>query len=97
MKIPSEKLRERLNELVEKPSGMLREAEELEMVLRRRLTKKEFKLFAAEIEGAPPEEIMRRLRLDRERFRELKADIRRKCNRDRIKRELYHPTSGEAE
>ena len=89
MKIPSEKLVERLNGIVEKPLGKLNDPETVEMVLRRRLTKKEFKLFVAELEGVPGGEMMQRLRLDEKRYRELTANIRQKLNRDSIKRELY--------
>ena len=89
MKIPSEKLRERLSELIEKPLGKLRDPEELEMVLRRRLTKKEFKLFVAELEEVPMEDVMDKLKLDEERRRELSANTRQKVNQDKIKRELY--------
>ena len=89
MKIPSEKLHERLNELIEKPLGKLRDPEELEMVLRRRLTKKEFKLFVAEIEELPMAGVMEKLKLDVKRRRELSAGIRQKLNRDSIKRELF--------
>ena len=89
MKIPSEKLRKRLNEMIEKPLGKLKDTDDLEMVLRRRLTKKEFKLFAAELEELPLESVMQRLKLDEERRRELAENVRQKLNRDSIKRELY--------
>jgi len=89
MKIPSEKLVERLNEIVEKPLGTLNDPETVEMVLRRRLTKKEFKLFVAELQGEAMDEVMKKLKLDEERRRELTANIRQKLNRDSIKRELY--------
>jgi hypothetical protein len=93
MKIPSEKLLERLNEIVEKPLGTLNDPETTEMVLRRRLTKKEFKLFVAELQGEPMDEVMKKLKLDEERRRELTANIRQKLNRDSIKRELYEAES----
>jgi len=89
MKISSEKLHKRLNELIEKPLGKLRNPGELEMVLRRRLTKKEFKLFVAELEELPIEGVMEKLKLDETRRRELSANTRQKVNQDRIKRELY--------
>jgi len=89
MKIPSEALVEYLDTVIQKPLGSFRPTEELEMVLRRRLTKKEFKLLLARLRNEPLEELAARLKLDEQRLAELQDRIRHKLNQDRIKRELY--------
>jgi len=88
MKIPSEKLVPRLRELVDKPLGPWKSRGEIDSVLRRRLTKKEYRLFVAEVEGETLDPLMEKLRLDGERTEALRESIRRKLNRDGIKREL---------
>ena len=89
MKIPSEALIEYLEAVIQKPLGEFRPAGELEMVLRRRLTKKEFKLLLGRLTDEPAEELAARLKLDEQRLAELQDRIRHKLNQDRIKRELY--------
>jgi len=88
MKIPSENLYPRLEALVDKPLGPWRSREEIDLVLRRRLTKKEYRLFVAELEGEPLGPLMEKLRLDEERAKTMRESIRKKLNRDAIKREL---------
>jgi len=88
MKIPSEKLIPTLESLVEKPLGPWRSREAIDLVLRRRLTKKEYRLFVAELEGEPLAPLMEKLRLDEERAKTMRESIRKKLNRDTVKREL---------
>jgi hypothetical protein len=88
MKIPSEKLIPHLESIVDKPLGPWRSREAIDFVLRRRLTKKEYRLFVAEVEGDPLEPLMEKLRLDTERVEALRESIRKKLNRDTVKREL---------
>ena len=88
MKIPSEKLVPRLRELIAKPLGPWKSREEIDSVLRRRLTKKEYRLFVAEVGGETLDPLMEKLRLDEERVQALRESIRRKLNCDGIKREL---------
>jgi hypothetical protein len=88
MKIPSEKLVPRLRELIAKPLGPWKSREEIDSVLRRRLTKKEYRLFVAEVEGETLDPLMEKLRLDAERAAAMRESIRKKLNRDSIKREL---------
>jgi hypothetical protein len=88
MKIPSEKIYPYLEALVDKPLGPWKSREEIDGILRRRLTKKEYRLFLAELEGAPLGPLMEKLRLDEERAAAMRESIRKKLNRDSIKREL---------
>jgi hypothetical protein len=88
MKIPSEKLYPRLEALVEKPLGPWKSLEEIDRVLRRRLTKKEYRLFVEEVEERPVETVMQKLRIDAERAQSLRDSVRKKLNRDTVKREL---------
>jgi len=71
------------------PPGRLRRDEELHLILKRRLTKKEYKLFLAAMQGSDTLEGTRvRLGLSPDRCEKLLSTLRKKLNRDRIKREL---------
>lgn len=86
----SSELRRGLDRLIEKPPGNYRPDAELKMTLKRRLTKKEYRILLAEIEGSPPEEELRvKLHLNPVRFEELRENVRKKLNSDSIKRELF--------
>ena len=80
---------------IDKPLGKLRAEADLEWVLRRRLTKKEFKVLAGDLRGTPEEAIKSKLKLDDERLARIREIICHKLNQDRIKRELY--SDGESE
>ena len=88
MKIPSEKLIPTLESLVGKPLGPWRSREAIDLVLHRRLTKKEYRLFVAALEDEPLGPLMEKLRLDEERAKTMRESIRKKLNRDTVKREL---------
>jgi FixJ family two-component response regulator len=74
---------------IDKPLDKLRAEADLEWVLRRRLTKKEFKVLSGDLRGTPEEAIKSKLKLDDERLAQIRESIRHKLNQDRIKRELY--------
>ncbi len=75
---------------ITEPLGTLCTEEELVWVLRRRLTKKEYKVFKAEISGEPDAGTLRAtLRIDAKRHEELTRSVTRKLNSDRLKRELF--------
>ncbi|WP_456392040.1 hypothetical protein [Nitratifractor sp.] len=93
MMTPSQQLALAVERSISKPLGSLKSPEALDAVLRRRLTKKEYKLFIAESEGDPLEPLMEKLRLDAERAEALRRSTRQKLNRDSIKRELYEAES----
>jgi len=75
---------------ITKPLGTLCAEEELVWVLRRRLTKKEYKVFKADVTGEPDTVTLRAaLRIDEERHAELTRSVTRKLNSDPLKRELF--------
>ncbi len=79
-----------LSKIIEKPLGNYRTPEDVDLVLRRRLTKKEYKVLLAEIEGKPNRNtLMTKLKLDEKRRSELWENVRKKLNSDRVKRELF--------
>jgi FixJ family two-component response regulator len=80
---------------IDKPLGRLRGEEELEWVLRRRLTKKEFKVLQGTLQGTSEESIKSKLKLDDERLDRIRENIRHKLNQDRIKLELYNTGAAE--
>ena len=53
---------------------------EIEMVVRRRLTKKEFKVLRFECEEGSIDELMERLNIDMKRLDEIKRNIHRKLS-----------------
>jgi hypothetical protein len=71
-------------------STMYHDDDTLILILKRRLTKKEYKLLIARAQGESSEEQMReKLALDTERHEILWQKIVKKLNNDAIKRELY--------
>jgi len=86
-------LRETIEGMIDKPLGKMRDEEAVEWVLRRRLTKKEFKVLMGPLRGVSDAQLMEKLKLDSERLAEIRSSIRRKLNQDRIKRELYETES----
>ncbi len=84
-------LTQQLNTLILKPTGAaLQEDAQLIPILKRRLTKKEYKLLIARAEGTPTREaLQQKLALDDDRYERLWQNIVKKLNSDTIKRELY--------
>ncbi len=82
-------LRETIEGMIDKPLGRMRDEEAVEWVLRRRLTKKEFKVFMGPLRGVSDMQLQEKLKLDPKRLAEIRSSIRRKLNRDSIKQELY--------
>ncbi|WP_456457787.1 hypothetical protein [Nitratifractor sp.] len=81
---------ETLKRKIRKIDGRFRTEEELKLILKRRLTKKEYKILFAEITGYPERsELIRALRLDELRYRELQDNLEKKLNLEKIKRELF--------
>ena len=79
-----------LERIIEKPLGAYRPDAELKFTLRRRLTKKEYRILLAEIEGTPSKEaLLDKLRLEPDRYDQLRDNVRKKLNLDSIKRELF--------
>ncbi len=81
---------ETLKQKIRKIDGAFRTEEELKLILKRRLTKKEYKILFAEIAGHPERsELMEALRLDEQRYRELRENLEKKLNLEKIKREFF--------
>ena len=79
-----------LQAIITKPLGNYCDEAILHEILKRRLTKKEYKVLCQQAEGLPLlEELMTKLSLDTERYEQIVASLRKKLNYDRIKRELF--------
>lgn len=79
-------LMDNINKLV----GDLRPEDELKEVLKRRLTKKEFKYFKLLIDGCSKEDMLKELNCDDERFEEISKQTILKINQEKLKHELTH-------
>lgn len=73
-----------INKLV----GTLKEEKELEEVLKKKFTKKEFKVFVAFSEGKSIDELKTILNDDDERINEIYKAACKKLNQEKIKKEL---------
>lgn len=73
---------------IEKLVGTLKTEEELKEVLKRKFTKKEFKVFVAVESGVAKEEIALEVHGDIERVDELYKTACKKLNQEKIKKEL---------
>lgn len=75
---------------IDKLVGVLKENHELKEVLKRRFTKKEYKVFIAIEEGSEPEDIAKQLGDDEDRVNELYKSACKKLNQEKIKQELVN-------
>jgi len=66
----------------------LKEESELRLILKRRLTKKEFKFYNMKNEGISKEEIVKELAFDEKRFEEIAVTTIKKINSEKVKNEL---------
>lgn len=73
-----------INKLV----GVLKTEEELIEVLKRKMTKKEFKYYKMKIENISKEDMMNELKCDEERFEEIVKHTISKINQEKVKKEL---------
>lgn len=73
---------------IEKLVGTLKEEEELKEVLKRKFTKKEFKVFVAMEDAKDVSEIAKEIHTDKERVQELYKNAVHKLNQEKIKKEL---------
>lgn len=73
---------------IDKLVGTLKNEEELKEVLKRKLTKKEFKVFIAHEEKKEKKEIATLINDDEERVDELYKSVCKKLNQEKIKKEL---------
>lgn len=73
---------------IDKLVGTLRPEAELQEVLKKKFTKKEFKVFVAFEEGKSLEEVKEIVRNDEERIEEVYKAACKKINQEKIKKEL---------
>lgn len=75
---------------IEKLVGTLKSEEQLKEVLKRKLTKKEYKVFVAREEGQSIEEIKTLINNDEERIEEVFKTACKKLNQELFKKELVN-------
>lgn len=73
---------------IDKIVGTLKDEEELKEVLKKKFTKKEYKVFVAIESGIPKEEIAQDVHGDLQRVEELYKAACKKLNQEKIKKEL---------
>lgn len=81
-------LQEVLTKHINVLQGELKENEELMVVLKKRLTKKELKAFLGIEEKTHTQELLAQLKCDEERLKKLYEEAIWKINQERIKQEL---------
>jgi len=82
------KFTEELEKDINKIVGFLKEEEQIIEILKRKLTKKEFKYYKLKIENTDEETIAKELQCDTERFEAIKKQTILKLNQEKIKKEL---------
>lgn len=73
---------------IEKLVGTLKSEEELQEVLKRKFTKKEYKVFVAIESGETIESLQETMKDDKERIEELYKNACKKLNQELFKKEL---------
>lgn len=73
---------------IDKLVGTLKDEAELKEVLKRKFTKKEYKVFVAFEEGKSLEEVIELVKEDEQRVEELYKTACKKVNQEKIKKEL---------
>jgi hypothetical protein len=81
-------IQQELENDINKLVGELKSEEELTLVLKRKLTKKEFKYYKMKLEKVDEEKIAQELNCDATRFEEIKKQTILKLNQEKIKKEL---------
>ena len=76
---------------IKKLTSPLKSENELIAILKKRLTKKEFKILMLTVENAPKEEQLKKLSLDEKRYDEVKTKALKKVNFNELKEELMTP------
>ena len=82
-------LRDYALRLIRKPVFPLAEEARLNLILKARLTKKEYKIFLAHAKGEDIEQLKEKLKLNQARYQSLCRSIEEKLNKESIKQQLY--------
>jgi ABC-type uncharacterized transport system substrate-binding protein len=77
---------------IKKLTSPLKKEEELIEILKRKLTKKEFKVLMMTVSNIPKEEQLQKLSLDEKRYDEVKTKALKKINFNELKEELMTPS-----
>ena len=83
-------IKEALVNDIKKIVGNLKNDIQLTEILKRKLTKKEFKYYKLKLENMDEEAIAKELSCDMERFEEIKKQTIVKLNQEKIKKELVN-------
>ena len=81
-------VKEELIKDIKKLVGELKSDEKLTEVLKRKLTKKEYKYYKLKLENKSELKIKKELNCDDERFKQIKKQTILKLNQEKIKKEL---------
>ncbi len=76
-----------LKKLISALSYPLKSNEDLELILKAKLTKKEFKLLKALISNSKEE--IEKLNFSKDEYSRVESNLKRKLNQERVKHELY--------
>jgi FixJ family two-component response regulator len=82
-------LQQEITKYIKKMTFTLKAEEELRLVLKKKLTKKEFKLLEAWSHEVSQPEIMEKLNLQEERYQEMRQHLIKKLNQEKLKQHLY--------
>ena len=82
-------LQEELKKYIRKVSFPLKEGKELELALKAKLTKKEFKLLKALV-NSELSLLQSQLNIDDVKLKELESKLIKKLNQEKVKQELYN-------
>ncbi len=83
-----DKLSQELQKYIKKLIKPLKDEEELIPVLRKRLTKKEYKLLQMATDERPLDQIYAKLNIEEESYTALKNKLIKKVNQEKLKQEL---------
>ena len=75
---------------IDKLVGTLKEKEELIQILKKKLTKKELKVFTAMYKNIEISQIAKEIHTDEERVKEIYKTTCKKLNQEKIKKELVN-------
>jgi len=81
-------LRNELEKHIRKLVNPLKEEEELNKILKVKLTKKEFKVFKNWALNQPVEPLLEKLGIDEERYGDLSLKLIKKINQEKLKQEI---------
>ena len=81
-------LQDELEKHIRKLVRPLKEEDELNIVLKTKLTKKEFKVFKAWANGEELTPLLEKLSIDSDRYTQLKEKLIKKINQEKFKQEI---------